>query len=82
MVALAISLMFDGCARFRADQMGLPPLIQPTISTARILEAFAKDLAEATGGKLSIKVYSNASLLPVSVIKRAVQMGRMQTARP
>src|ERR1700738_3589417 len=42
------------------------------------LEAFAKDLAEATGGKLSIKVYHNASLLPVSVIKRAVQMGRMQ----
>ena len=35
-------------------------------------------MAEATGGKLSIKVYPNASLLPVSVIKRAVQMGRMQ----
>ena len=46
------------------------------------LEAFAKDLAEATGGKLSIKVYSNASLLPISVIKRAVQMGACKSARP
>src|SRR6202048_820422 len=34
------------------------------------LEAFAKDLAEATGGRLLIRVYPNASLLPVSVIKR------------
>jgi TRAP-type C4-dicarboxylate transport system substrate-binding protein len=42
------------------------------------LEAFAKDLAEATGGKLSIKIYPNASLLPISVIKSAVRMGRMQ----
>jgi TRAP-type C4-dicarboxylate transport system substrate-binding protein len=42
------------------------------------LEAFAKDLAEATGGGLSIKVYPNASLLPASVIKSAVRMGRMQ----
>src|SRR5262245_7086970 len=43
----------------------------------RNLQAFAIDLAEATGGKLSIKIYPNASLLPISVIKSAVRMGSM-----
>src|ERR1700730_10669796 len=40
------------------------------------LEAFAKDLAEATGGRLLIRVYPNASLHPASAIKTAVRIGQ------
>jgi TRAP-type C4-dicarboxylate transport system substrate-binding protein len=42
------------------------------------LEAFAKDLAEATGGKVTIKVYPNASLFPATAIKSAVRIGQSQ----
>ena len=42
------------------------------------LAAFAKDLAEATGGKLAIKVYPNASLFPATAIKSAVRIGQAQ----
>ncbi|HEY7662873.1 MAG TPA: TRAP transporter substrate-binding protein [Xanthobacteraceae bacterium] len=42
------------------------------------LNAFAKDMAEATGGKLVIKVYPNASLFPVTAIKSAVRIGQAQ----
>jgi TRAP-type C4-dicarboxylate transport system substrate-binding protein len=42
------------------------------------LNAFAKDLAEATGGKLAIKVYPNASLFPATAIKSAARIGQAQ----
>src|SRR5262249_51517394 len=42
------------------------------------LEAFAKDVAEATGGALAIKVYPNASLFPAPAIKSAVRIGQAQ----
>jgi TRAP-type C4-dicarboxylate transport system substrate-binding protein len=42
------------------------------------LEAFAKDLAEATGGALTIKVYPNATLFPAPAIKSAVRIGQAQ----
>ena len=42
------------------------------------LEAFTKDLADATGGKLAIRVYPNASLFPASTIKSAVRIGQAQ----
>jgi TRAP-type C4-dicarboxylate transport system substrate-binding protein len=42
------------------------------------LEAFAKDVAEATGGKLAIKAYPNASLFPATAIKSAVRIGQAQ----
>jgi TRAP-type C4-dicarboxylate transport system substrate-binding protein len=77
-VALAISLMLRAATAFAQIKWSLPSAYPADNFHSQNLDAFAKDLAEATGGKLSIKVYSNASLLPVSVIKRAVQMGRMQ----
>ena len=43
------------------------------------LGAFAKDLAEATGGKLAIKVFPNASLFPATAIKSAVRIGLAQS---
>jgi TRAP-type C4-dicarboxylate transport system substrate-binding protein len=42
------------------------------------LSAFAKDMAEATGGRLMIKVYPNASLFPATAIKSAVRIGQVQ----
>ena len=42
------------------------------------LEAFAKDVAQVTDGKLAIRVYPNASLLPASAIKSAMRIGQVQ----
>jgi TRAP-type C4-dicarboxylate transport system substrate-binding protein len=42
------------------------------------LNLFAKDVAEATGGKLQITVHPNASLFKAPEIKRAVQTGQAQ----
>ena len=77
-VALAASLMLMAAPAFAQIKWTLPSAYPADNFHSQNLEAFAKDLAEATGGKLSIKVYPNASLLPVSVIKSAVRMGRMQ----
>src|SRR5262245_25913303 len=77
-VALAISVISMAAPAFAQIEWTLPSAYPADNFHSQNLEAFAKDLAEATGGKLSIKVYPNASLLPVSVIKSAVRMGRMQ----
>lgn len=42
------------------------------------LTQFAKDVADATGGKLQITVHANASLFKAPEIKRAVQTGQAQ----
>jgi TRAP-type C4-dicarboxylate transport system substrate-binding protein len=42
------------------------------------LDAFAQEVAEATGGKLAIKTYPNASLFPATAIKSAVRIGQAQ----
>ncbi|MBM6593803.1 TRAP transporter substrate-binding protein [Microvirga pudoricolor] len=42
------------------------------------LTQFAKDVAEASGGKLQITVHANASLFKAPEIKRAVQTGQAQ----
>jgi TRAP-type C4-dicarboxylate transport system substrate-binding protein len=42
------------------------------------LSLFAKDVAEAAGGKLQIAVHANASLFKAPEIKRAVQTGQAQ----
>jgi TRAP-type C4-dicarboxylate transport system substrate-binding protein len=42
------------------------------------LAAFAKDVADATGGKLQITVHAGASLFKAPEIKRAVQTGQAQ----
>src|SRR5262245_28055730 len=43
------------------------------------LSDFAKDVADATGGKLLITVHPAASLFKAPEIKRAVQTGQAQT---
>jgi TRAP-type C4-dicarboxylate transport system substrate-binding protein len=42
------------------------------------LAAFARDVTEATGGRLSITVHPNASLFPAPAIKSAVRIGQAQ----
>jgi TRAP-type C4-dicarboxylate transport system substrate-binding protein len=42
------------------------------------LNAFAKDVEAATGGKLAVTVHANASLFKAPEIKRAVQTGQAQ----
>src|SRR5215210_6490706 len=42
------------------------------------LVLFAKDVADATGGKLQITVHAGASLFKAPEIKRAVQTGQAQ----
>ena len=42
------------------------------------LDAFAKDVADATGGKLQITVHGGASLFKAPEIKRAVATGQAQ----
>jgi TRAP-type C4-dicarboxylate transport system substrate-binding protein len=42
------------------------------------LAAFAKEVGEATGGKLVVTVHPNASLFPAPAIKSAVRIGQAQ----
>src|SRR6202048_3287432 len=42
------------------------------------LAAFANDVAQVTDGRLAIRIYPNASLLPASAIKSAVRIGQVQ----
>ncbi|WP_296519689.1 TRAP transporter substrate-binding protein [Rhodoplanes sp.] len=55
------------------------PAAYPTDNPHSVnLFAFAKDVGEATGGKLQITVHANASLFKAPEIKRAVQTGQAQ----
>src|ERR1700730_10889557 len=42
------------------------------------LAAFANDVVQVTDGRLAIRIYPNASLLPASAIKSAVRIGQVQ----
>ena len=69
----------DGWSRFRTVHMEFfLPHIRLTIFTPRNLDVFAHDLAQVTNGKLAIRVYPNASLLPAPGIKSAVRIGQVQ----
>ena len=46
------------------------------------LAAFARDVADVTGGKLAIKVYPNASLFPATAIKQAWDEKRTEREKP
>ncbi|HEV2563847.1 MAG TPA: TRAP transporter substrate-binding protein [Microvirga sp.] len=56
----------------------LPAAYPPDNFHTENLNAFAKDLADATGGKLQVTVHANASLFKAPEIKRAVQTGQAQ----
>src|SRR4029079_13767386 len=56
----------------------LPAAYPPDNPHSENLALFAKDVAEATGGKLQITVHAGASLFKAPEIKRAVQTGQAQ----
>ena len=59
-------------------KLKLPAAYPPDNFHSENLNLFAKDVAEATGGKLQITVHANASLFKAPEIKRAVQTGQAQ----
>jgi TRAP-type C4-dicarboxylate transport system substrate-binding protein len=56
----------------------LPAAYAPDNFHTENLSRFAKDVVEATGGKLQITIHANASLFKAPEIKRAVQTGQAQ----
>src|SRR5262245_50250489 len=74
--AVAVGL---AAAPARADvKWSLPSAYPASNFHVENLSAFAKDVREASGGKLDITVYPNASLFPATAIKSAVRIGQAQ----
>jgi TRAP-type C4-dicarboxylate transport system substrate-binding protein len=78
-----LSLSLAGALLLSAPAMAqtkwnLPAAYPPDNFHTENLNAFAKDVADATGGKLQITVHGNASLFKAPEIKRAVQTGQAQ----
>jgi len=78
-----LSLSLAGALLLAAPAMAqtkwnLPAAYPPDNFHTENLNAFAKVVADATGGKLQITVHGNASLFKAPEIKRAVQTGQAQ----
>src|SRR6478735_5880999 len=78
-----LSLSLAGALLLAAPAMAqtkwnLPAAYPPDNFHTENLNAFAKDVADATGGKLQITFHGNASLFKAPEIKRAVQTGQAQ----
>jgi TRAP-type C4-dicarboxylate transport system substrate-binding protein len=65
-------------ARAQVIKWNLPSAYPADNFHSENLAAFARDLAEATGGKLVVTTYPNASLFPAPAIKSAVRIGQAQ----
>jgi TRAP-type C4-dicarboxylate transport system substrate-binding protein len=77
-VAAALALALPAAPASAQIKWNLPSAYPADNFHTENLEAFAKDLAEATGGALTIKVYPNATLFPAPAIKSAVRIGQAQ----
>jgi TRAP-type C4-dicarboxylate transport system substrate-binding protein len=76
-VLLAAALSLAGSA-FAQTKWDLPAAYPASNFHTVNLEQLAKDVDQATGGKLKIQVHANASLFKAPEIKRAVQQGQAQ----
>jgi TRAP-type C4-dicarboxylate transport system substrate-binding protein len=74
-LAGALSLAWPAAAQ---TKWNLPAAYPADNYHTENLSLFAKDVSEATGGKLQITVHANASLFKAPEIKRAVQTGQAQ----
>ena len=74
-LAGALALAAPATAQTKWNLPGAYPQDNPHTEN---LTLFAKDVADATGGKLQITVHPNASLFKAPEIKRAVQTGQAQ----
>jgi len=77
-VALAAAPMLTAAPAGAQIKWNLPSAYPADNFHSENLTAFAKDLDEATGGKLAITVHPNASLFPATAIKSAVRIGQAQ----
>src|SRR6188508_2006699 len=77
-LALAGAVTFASGPAAAQTKWNLPAAYPADNPHSENLVAFAKDVAEATGGKLQITVHANASLFKAPEIKRAVQTGQAQ----
>ena len=75
LTAAALALATTVSAQTKWD---LPSAYPESNFHTQNLDQFAKDVDQATGGKLKITVHSNASLFKAPEIKRAVQGGQAQ----
>jgi TRAP-type C4-dicarboxylate transport system substrate-binding protein len=76
-LSLAGALLLSAPA-LAQTKWNLPAAYPPDNFHTENLNAFSKDVADATGGKLQITVHGNASLFKAPEIKRAVQTGQAQ----
>ena len=76
-LSLAGALLLSAPA-LAQTKWNLPAAYPPDNFHTENLNAFAKDVSDATGGKLQITVHGNASLFKAPEIKRAVQTGQAQ----
>ncbi|MFC7474321.1 TRAP transporter substrate-binding protein [Dankookia sp. GCM10030260] len=79
-LAAPVLMLAVGAARAQGAQIKwqmATPYPDGNFHTRNIKE-FAADLEQATAGRLSLTVHSNASLLPMPQIKRGVQTGQVQ----
>ncbi len=74
---LAAALTLGGSA-FAQTKWDLPAAYAASNFHTVNLEQFAKDVDQASAGKLKIQVHANASLFKADQIKRAVQQGQAQ----
>jgi TRAP-type C4-dicarboxylate transport system substrate-binding protein len=77
-VALTASAVLKAVPAYAQLKWTLPSAYPADNFHTQNLEAFAKDVAQVTDGKLAIRVYPNASLFPASAIKSAVRVGQVQ----
>lgn len=81
MIRLVLSTLFAATLAASAQaqtKWNLPAAYPPDNPHTVNLMAFAKDVADATGGKLQITVHAAASLFKAPEIKRAVATGQAQ----
>jgi TRAP-type C4-dicarboxylate transport system substrate-binding protein len=74
-LGLAATVLFAGAADAQT-RWALPSAYPADNFHSQNLAAFAKDVAEASGGKLQITVHPGASLYSAPEIKRVVQIGQ------
>ncbi len=76
-LSLAGALLLSAPA-LAQTKWNLPAAYPPDNFHTENLNAFSKEVSDATGGKLQIAVHANASLFKAPEIKRAVQTGQAQ----
>src|SRR5438132_7693522 len=76
--AAAAAVVLTAAPAYAQVKWNLPSAYPASNVHVENLTALAKDVMEATAGKLQITVHPNASLFPATAIKSAVRIGQAQ----